>query len=304
MRRLQELEDEFPDLRTPSSPTQRVARHLLDAVHRRRSPRAHAQPRQRVLASRRCAAWAQRVERDAGDGAGLPVRAEGRRPRGQPRLRGRPAGARRHPRRRAHRRGRHAQRPHHRERARPADRRRRAARARGARRGVLPGRAASRRSTRRSSRPARRRSRTRATPPPVRCGRRTRGSPRAARLRMVVHGVGRVEGGPKVVSAVRLVRRAARAGGCRPPPGRGRAGPRGGAGVHRLLRRAPARRSSTRSTASWSRSTTWRCSGGSARPAARRAGRSRSSTRPKRSTPSCSTSGSTSGAPAGSRRSG
>ena len=60
--------------------------------------------------------------------------------------------------------------------------------------------------------------------------------------------------------------------------------------------------SSTRSTASWSRSTSSRCSAGSARRRARRAGRSRSSTRRRRSTPRCSTSRSTSGAPAASRR--
>ena len=58
--------------------------------------------------------------------------------------------------------------------------------------------------------------------------------------------------------------------------------------------------SSTRSTASWSRSTRWPCSAGSGPPPARRGGPSRSSTRPRRSTPSCSTSASTSGAPAGS----
>ena len=61
--------------------------------------------------------------------------------------------------------------------------------------------------------------------------------------------------------------------------------------------------SSTRSTAWWSRSTRWRCSGGSAPPRGPRAGRSPSSTRRRRPPPSCSTSGSTSGAPAGSPRS-
>ena len=48
------------------------------------------------------------------------------------------------------------------------------------RRGVLPGRGVRASSTRRSSRRARRRSPTRATPPPGRCGRRTPASPRAA----------------------------------------------------------------------------------------------------------------------------
>ena len=55
-------------------------------------------------------AWADRVERDARLAAAPTVRAEGRRPRGRPRLRARPARSRRHPWRRADRRGRHAQR--------------------------------------------------------------------------------------------------------------------------------------------------------------------------------------------------
>ncbi len=49
MRRLQELEDEFPELRTPSSPTQRVGGTYSDPVHRGRSSRSDAQPRQRLL---------------------------------------------------------------------------------------------------------------------------------------------------------------------------------------------------------------------------------------------------------------
>ena len=61
--------------------------------------------------------------------------------------------------------------------------------------------------------------------------------------------------------------------------------------------------SSTRSTAWSSRSTRWPSSAGSVRPAGHRAGRSPTSTRRRRSTPSCSTSGSTSGVPAGSPRS-
>ena len=52
----------------------------------------------------------------------------------------------------------------------------------------------SRRSTPRWSRRARRRSPTRATPPPARCGRRTRASPRRRPLQLVVHGIGALEG--------------------------------------------------------------------------------------------------------------
>ena len=61
----------------------------------------------------------------------------------------------------------------------PGDGRARAGR--GPRRGLLPGGGVRRRSTPRWSRRARRRSPTRATPPPARCGRRTRGSPRPGR---------------------------------------------------------------------------------------------------------------------------
>ncbi len=57
-------------------------------------------------------------------------------------------------------------------------------------------------------------------------------------LRMVVHGVGRVEGGPEVTSQSRLVRPVARLGLAHIGPGRGQAGSRPGAGVHRPLRRA------------------------------------------------------------------
>jgi len=65
MRRLQELEDEFPDLRTPSSPTQRVAgtySTLFTAVdHLERMLSLD-----NAFSADDVAAWAQRVERDAG----------------------------------------------------------------------------------------------------------------------------------------------------------------------------------------------------------------------------------------------
>jgi DNA ligase (NAD+) len=65
MRRLQELEDQFPDLRTPSSPTQRVAgtySTLFTAVdHLERMLSLD-----NAFSTEDVAAWAQRVERDAG----------------------------------------------------------------------------------------------------------------------------------------------------------------------------------------------------------------------------------------------
>src|SRR3954452_3290709 len=64
LRRLQALEDEFPELRTPSSPTQRVAgtySTLFTAVdHLERMLSLD-----NVFSSEDIAAWAHRVERDA-----------------------------------------------------------------------------------------------------------------------------------------------------------------------------------------------------------------------------------------------
>ena len=152
---------------------------------------------------------------------------------------------------------------------------------------------------RRWSRRARRRSPTRATPPPARCGRRTRGSPRPAPLRMLVHGIGARRGfdiTPAVARPTPLLRDWGLPVSTRV---RGRRRPRRRAGVRRVLRRAPPRRRA--------RDRRRRGQGRRGRRAAparldlagRRGGRSRSSTRPRRSTPSCSTSGSTSAAPAG-----
>src|SRR3954452_21443456 len=65
MRRLQQLEDEFPELRTPSSPTQRVGgtySTLFTAVdHLERMLSLD-----NVFSTDELAAWAQRAERDAG----------------------------------------------------------------------------------------------------------------------------------------------------------------------------------------------------------------------------------------------
>src|ERR1700743_2897867 len=65
MRRLQALEDEFPELRTPSSPTQRVGGSystLFTAVaHHERMLSLDS-----AFSADDIAAWAQRAERDAG----------------------------------------------------------------------------------------------------------------------------------------------------------------------------------------------------------------------------------------------
>jgi DNA ligase (NAD+) len=69
MRRLQDLEDQFPDLRTPASPTQRVAgtySTLFTAVnHLERMLSLD-----NAFSAEDMAAWAQRVERDAGAAPG------------------------------------------------------------------------------------------------------------------------------------------------------------------------------------------------------------------------------------------
>ena len=68
MRRLQEIEDDFPDLRSPSSPTQRVAGTYstqftaVDHLERMLSL-------DNAFSLDEVAAWAARVERDAGSGA-------------------------------------------------------------------------------------------------------------------------------------------------------------------------------------------------------------------------------------------
>ena len=179
LRRLEELEEQFPDLRTPASPTQRVGgtySTLFTAVdHLERMLSLD-----NAFSTDDLAAWALRVERDAGtvpaylcelkvDGLAVNLLYEnGRLVRGPTRGDGR-TGEDVTPNLRTHRGG-----------PRPARRRRRAERARGARRGVLPGGPVRGSSTPRSSRRARRPTPTRATPRPGRCGRRTRGSPRAA----------------------------------------------------------------------------------------------------------------------------
>ena len=294
MRRLEELEDAYPELRTPDSPTQQVGG---DVLHRR-SPRS--------TTSSGCSAWTTRspprswrpgrtrVERDAGavprrylcelkvDGLAVNLVYERR-----------PAGARRHPRRRPHRRGRHPQRPHHRGRPAPA-RRRRPSRAcvevrgevffpvgglRGAQRAPGRGRQGAVRQ------PAQRRRRVAAAEGPA-------GHRDAGRCAWSCHGIGRVDGGFDVDAPVASAYDALRGLGpadLRPASGSSTTST-GVQALHRALRRAPPRRRA--------RDRRRRGQGRRGRAAAparldqprRRAGRSRSSTRRRRSTPSCSTS--------------
>ena len=304
MRELQALEEEYPELRTPGLADPEGRRHLLHRVHRGRPPRADAEPGQRLL--RR---GARGLGGRGSSGTRAPptvhylceLKVDGWRSTCSTRTAG---WSGRHPRRRPHRRGRHAQRPHHRRRPDagstgddvPGP-------ARGPRRGLLPGRGASRSSTRGWSRPARRRSPTRATPPPGRCGRRTRGSPRPRPLRMVVHGIGAREGFD-ADRAVRGLRRAARLGPAGQRPVRGRRRPGRRAGATSTTTASTGTTSSTRSTAWWSRSTRSRVQRrlGLDLPGAALGDRVQVPAGGGQP-PSCSTSGSTSAAPAGSRRS-
>ena len=289
---------EYPALRTPDSPTQRVGGTYSTRLHAGRAPERMLSL-DNAFTDAELAAWAERVERDVGGRCRVSVRAQGRRAGDQPDLRERPAGAGGHPGRRPYRRGRHAQRAddHRASRHRLAgDRRPRAAR--GARRGLLPGRGV-RRAERRAGRagqgavrqPAQRRRRLAAAEgsaghgvPAAADGGARRRRPRGLRSRAPVRGV----------------RRCCRRGACRSATGC-EWSPTWPAvreyiayyGEHRhdveheidgvvvkvdqVDAAAPARLDQS----------------------GRRAGRSPSSTRPRRSPPSCSTSGSTSAAPAG-----
>ena len=118
------------------------------------------------------------------------------------------------------------------------------------------------------------------------------------KLRMICHGLGHAEGFIAEDAARRLHR----------AEGVGIAGLRahrpGATASTRSASGSPtgvstATTSNTKSTAWWSKSTKWRCSAASARRRGRRAGRSPTSTRRRRPPPSCSTSRSTSGAPDG-----
>ena len=177
-RELVAMEDTYPALRTPDSPTQKVgwtyATEFTPVEHLER-----LMSLDNAFTDEELDAWAARAEREVGDEAaylcelkvdGLAIDLVYENGRLDPR---------RDPRRRAHRRGRDTERPHDREHPGPADRDR--PRLPGARRcSRCAARSTSRsrrsrRSTPRWSPTARFRTRTRATPRPVRCARRTRG---------------------------------------------------------------------------------------------------------------------------------
>ncbi len=184
LRELEGLEEQHPSLRTPDSPTQLVGGTFSTEF----STHDHLERMlslDNAFTDEELDAWAAagRARRRRRRRA-LPLRAQGRRPRGQPAVRERPSGAGSHPRRRSDGRGRHPQHPHHRGRpARPHAHRRRTG-ARSGSRCAARCSCRSRRSptsTRRWSRRASRRTPTRATRPRGRCGRRTPRSPRAGR---------------------------------------------------------------------------------------------------------------------------
>ena len=252
LRELQALEEEFPELRTPDSPTQKVGGAVsteftaVDHLQRMESlDNAFSYDRARGVV-RPSRSPGRRV-------AGAAVRAQGRRAGHQPAVRGRSPGPRPHARRRSHRRGRHPQRQDHRRGAAPADRHRRvpgARAARGPRRGVPAPRgvrAAERVDDRRRQagvrQPAQRRGRLAAPEGPAghRHPRPRDGLPRHRRApRLRAEGAVPRLRGPRRLGPADL----------RPGPGAGDA--QGGRGLHRERRGATATRSSpTRSTA-WS----------------------------------------------------
>ena len=115
---------EFPELRTPDSPTQKVG----GAVSTEFTAVDHLQRMESLdnaFTYDELESWHARLAREGVEDAGAAVRAQGRRAGDQPALRGRPAGPGADPRRRPHRRGRHAQRQDHRLGPAPADRHRR-----------------------------------------------------------------------------------------------------------------------------------------------------------------------------------
>ena len=306
LRRLEELEEEFPELRTPDSPTQKVGGAVsteftaVDHLERMESL-------DNAFSYEELEAWHARLARDGVERPGAAVRAQGRRAGDQPALRGRPAGAGADPRRRPHRRGRHPQRQDDRLGPAPADGTDEFPvpdAGRGARRGVP---ARSRRSSGSTTSMARRRQADVRQPAQRRRRLAAAEGPAGHRDPRPRHGLPRHRR-PRGLRADGPVRR-------RTPPCEAWGLPTSATGSRCVpdargrsrstssTTASTATTSSTRSTAWWSRSTTCRCSAGSARRAGRRGGRSRSSTRPRRSTPSCSRSRSTPAAPAGSRRS-
>ena len=178
MRELRALEERHPELRTPDSPSQRVAGGISTLF----SPVEHLErllSLDNVFSEEELAAWGAPGGEARRDRA-VPVRGEDRRAGRGPGLPERGAGARRDPRRRHHRRGHHPEHPHDRRGADAADRARHTGAAGGPGRGVPAGRRVPR-----AERAARGRGQAAVRQPAQRrgprCGRRTRGSPPAAR---------------------------------------------------------------------------------------------------------------------------
>ena len=139
IRELRALEDAFPELITPDSPTQRVGGSACRPLRAGHPPGADAFPRQRVLGrgarrlGRACDARPRRGARR------IRVRAEDRRRRVRAHVRARGVGPGRHARRRPCGRGHHRERPHGPGRAAPAHARPSAGGDRGSRRDVPAG---------------------------------------------------------------------------------------------------------------------------------------------------------------------
>ena len=114
------LEERYPELRTPDSPTQRVG----GAISTEFTPVEHLErllSLDNAFSAEELDAWAARAPA-ARRGRPVPVRAEDRRAGGRPGLPGRRAGPRGDPGRRGDRGGRHAEHPHDRRGAAPAGR--------------------------------------------------------------------------------------------------------------------------------------------------------------------------------------
>ena len=138
MRELRALEEQYPDLRTPDSPTQTVHGTISTLF----TPVEHLErllSLDNVFTDEDLGGWADRATRLGGAGP-VPVRAQDRRAGDRPGLPGRRPGQGGHPRRRPDRGGRHAEHPDHLLHPGPAGRLRVAGRARGPGRGVHAGR--------------------------------------------------------------------------------------------------------------------------------------------------------------------
>ena len=304
IRRLNELEEQYPTLRTPESPTQLVGGATFSTEFQAVDHLERMLSLDNCFSPEELAAWAARAARDANttdyhylcelkiDGLAVNLLYEnGRLTRALTRGDGRTGedvtnnvktieGV-----------------PHRLKRIRSPGQ------GRDPRRGVLPRRRRSRSSTRPSSAAGKA---PFANPRNSAAGSLRQKDPRVSAsrpLHMLVHGIGYREGLERD-PAVAGVRPASASGACRcRRTTRSLDSIDGGRGLRRAVRRGAPRASSTSSTASSSRSTRSWSSASSGPRRGRRGGRSPTSTRRRRSTPRSSTSRSTSAAPAGSRRS-